>query len=373
MKYNNIILNDLMSIYEKRDANSSNFKTKVKIKITDKTYPKYFDDPSGFDESIKELKNQGYIEYKLIPHDTVIDYIYLNLDKVDEIKSLLGIKGVSNIREKVLDELNKYDDDIIVNLKNDILERINNNKSVKQYLSDDFIDAIKVVHYLENLNHDVYERNASNFIFNDSKRISKIKSLICSIYNNDNILEEKGMMSVTPYLYVKGEGIIHINQQIIDLSLVGTSIALPIDDVSVLDFERINKVTTIENLTTFYDYKSDGLIVYLGGFSTRNQKAILNKIKSICNDFYHFGDIDYGGFTILNDLMEYLNIDINAINMDLNTLKSNIKFAQKFNEDSYTQKLESLLSKPRLKKHYDVIRFLIENKIWLEQESFYNL
>ncbi len=372
MKYNYIILKDLMSIYEKRDANSSNFKTKIKIKISEKTYSKYFNDPSGFDETIHELKNQGLIDYKLVPHDTVIDYIYLKLDRVEDVKSILGIKGVSDKREKLLEELNKYEDKKIVELKTTILERIENNKSIKQYLDDNFIDAIKAVHYIENLDHDVYERNASNYIYNDSKKLASLKTTLNAIYDSENILEESGIISVTPYLYVKGDGIIKINNQTIDLSLCGTSIGIPIDNVDIITFENINKVTTIENLTTFYDYKSDGLIIYLGGFSTRSQKKVLNKIKSKCNDFYHFGDIDYGGFTIVNDLMEYLDLDIKTVNMDLDTLLSNVKFAQKFDDNKYVDKLKTLLTKPRLIKYYDVIEYLIKNKVWLEQESFYN-
>ncbi len=373
MKYDEQILRDLISIYEKRNANSSDFKQSIRIKLTKDKYPKYFDDVIGYDESISRLYKKGYICIKKIPHDTVVDSISLNLEKVQEIEQLLGIDGVSKNRDRLINELNQYDDKKIVDLKNFILERINNNKSIKQYLDDNFIDAIKAVHYIENLDHDVYERNASNYIYNDSKKLANLRTILNAIYDSNNILEESGIISVTPYLYVKGEGLLKINNQMIDLSLLGTSIGIPIDNVDAIDFENVYKVTTIENLTTFYDYKSDGLIIYLGGFSTRNQKAILSKIKTICNNFYHFGDIDYGGFTILNDLMEYLNLDIYAINMDLNTLKSNIKFAQKFTEDSYIKKLESLLDKPRLKKYYDVISYLIENKIWLEQESFYNI
>lgn len=131
-------------------------------------------------------------------------------------------------------------------------------------------------------------------------------------------------------------------------------------------------MTTVENLTTFYDYNSSGLIIYLGGFSTRSQKVILMLLKEICTEFYHFGDVDFGGFTILNDLMESLDMEIKTINMDLDTLISNIKFAQKIEDDKYITKLESLLNKPKLAKYYDLIKYLIDNKIRLEQESFYN-
>lgn len=373
MKYDDIILKDLMSIYERRDANSSEFKQKVSIKITKTKYPKYFDDVEGYDEAISRLLKKGYITAKNIPHDTVIDSISLNLDKVDDIKNILGIDDIASKRNTLLMELNKYDDKVIVDLRNTITERLNNNKSIKQYLDDKFIDSIKAIHYLENLDHDVYERNASNYIYNDSKKLASLRGTLNSIYDSENILEEKGVMSVTPYLYVKGEGIIKINDETIDLSKLKTSIALPIDNLDVMHFDSIKSVTTIENLTTFYDYSSEGLIIYLGGFSTRSQKKVLNMLKEKCSIFYHFGDIDYGGYTILNDLLENLNIEIKTINMDLETLKRNIKYAQKIDDNKYIDKLKSLLKKPRLSDYYDVINYMIENNIWLEQESFYNI
>lgn len=373
MKYKEILLKDLMAIYEKRDANSSNFKTKIKIKITKEKYPKYFETPEEYDEAIKQLEKLEYVFVKKVPHDTVVDNISLNLDKIDEIKRLLCIEGISEKRQLLLAELNRYDDDIIVNLKNEIIDRINKNKSIKQYLSNEYIDAIKAVHYLENLDHNVYERNASNYIFNDSKKLAKVKMQIESIYNDENIFEKKGIMSITPYLYVKGEGIIYINSQKIDLKNLANSIGIPIDKVDELSFENISKVTTIENLTTFYDYVSDGLIIYLGGFSTRSQIQVLKKIKEVCKDFYHFGDIDYGGFTILNNLMEELNLDIKAVNMNLNTLINNLKYTQSFDNDKYIDRLKTLLSKPLLKEYFDVIQYMIDNKVWLEQESFYNI
>ncbi len=372
MKYDEILLRDLLSIYEKRDANSSGFKTKVKIKFTKDKYPKYFESPLEYDEAIKQLEKKNYISITKLKYDTVVDYISLNLEKVEEIKQLLEINGTSEKRALLLEELDKYNDDIIINLKNEIMNRIKNNKSIKQYLSNEYIDAIKAVHYLENLNHNVYERNASNYIFNDSKRLAKIKNQIIAIYEDENILEKKGIMSVTPYLYVKGEGVIVINNQKIDLKDVSNSIGIPIDKIDELSFENILKVTTIENLTTFYDYKSNGLIIFLGGFSTRSQIQVLKKLKSVCKEYYHFGDIDYGGFTILNNLMEELDLNIKTINMDLATLEKNIKYTQSFNDHKYIEKLKTLLEKPLLKEFTDVIQFMIDNSVWLEQESFYN-
>ena len=375
MSYDNILLNDLISIYEKRDANSSNFKQSIKITLTKEKYAKYFEDVSGYDEAIYRLSNKGYITIKYYPHDNVIKYITLNTNAIEDIQKELGIvDSVNSKRERLLSELSLYDDEIIVNLRNEIINKVSTGKSIKTYLTDEMIDAIKAVHYIENLSHDVYERNASNYIFNDSKRLSKIKNSIIKIYGNEKIFEEKGILKVTPFVHIKGQGVITINGQIIELSKINKGIALPIDDLDIINFSDVYKVVTVENYTTFFDYiDSEALIIYLGGFSTRSQINLLLKIKDICDDFCHFGDIDYGGFTILHNLISNLNMDVKGINMDLQTLIQHQSFCQKITDESYILKLKTLLEKEKLHSYFEVINYMIVNKVRLEQESFYNL
>ena len=50
MTFDEIILTDLVNIYEKRDSHNSSFKTKVKIVLNKDRYPKYFDNINEFDE-----------------------------------------------------------------------------------------------------------------------------------------------------------------------------------------------------------------------------------------------------------------------------------------------------------------------------------
>ncbi len=374
MSYDETILNDLINIYEKRDANSSNFKKKIKLKLTKEKYSKYFLDVSGYDEAIDRLLKKDFISVKKIPHDTVIDSIILNIDKVESIKEELNFEeDVSSFRKRLLNELSKYNDDVIVKFKNNIEKKLEEGKGIKTYLNDDYIDSIKAVHYMENLKNDIFIRNASNYLYNDSKKLSHLKSTINSIYGLEDSFKEKGIISLPQYLYIKGEGIVYLNEETINLTKLNSSIGIPINDIDKIKFENISSVTTIENLTTFYDFQGKGLIVYLGGFSTRSQMNVLFKLKKVCNEFYHFGDIDFGGYTILNNLIETLDIDIKTIKMDLETLKSNIRYAQTFDDNKYIDKLKSLLNKPNLKQYYDVIEYMIEKHIWLEQESFYNI
>ncbi len=71
--------------------------------------------------------------------------------------------------------------------------------------------------------------------------------------------------------------------------------------------------------------------------------------------------------------MEKTLYHIKTITMDLETLKNNLKYAQSFNDEQYEKKLKSLLTKPLLVEYTDVIEYLIDNKICLEQECFYNI
>ena len=87
-------------------------------------------------------------------------------------------------------------------------------------------------------------------------------------------------------IYIKGQGIIEVNDQTVDLNKIGKAIALPIDDLDIIEFKSIKKAVTIENYTIFFYYiDNDALIIYLVGFSTRSQKRLLLKIKENCNNF----------------------------------------------------------------------------------------
>lgn len=71
-------------------------------------------------------------------------------------------------------------------------------------------------------------------------------------------------------------------------------------------------VVTVENLTSFYQYVFEGpknhLAIYLGGYHNRVRRLILLKLWEYFADrgsspaFYHWGDMDLGGFRIWHHL-----------------------------------------------------------------------
>ena len=74
---------------------------------------------------------------------------------------------------------------------------------------------------------------------------------------------------------------------------------------------RTPHLVTVENKTSFYRFgREDCSEIYLGGFANRHQVALLKRIYADNPDccFWHFGDIDVGGFQIHQHLCEATGI-----------------------------------------------------------------
>lgn len=366
------ILEDLIKIYERRWYRNSNFRNKVNIKIDEKSYSKYFINEKLSDNTLKILEEKEFIFVEKMKYRDINNNFYLNLDKINEIYFYLNKTHPQVYFDKLISVFNKYSCEINDIKKDEFLNSYNEGRSIKSYLNEEYLDLIKVSYYISANEEDIYERNFSNKVFNDSKKLEAMRTQIISFFDNENILIEKGIIRNPTYLYIKGHGQIIINKQIIDLNIINTQVGLPSTVISKLEFNNIEDVYTIENLTTFNDFNKKGLIIYLGGFSNHHKIQLLSKLKNHTNNFYHFGDIDYGGFSILDHLITNLNINIKAYNMSITELKKYKTNLINISDNNYIVKLKTLLNKDNLKPHYETIKYMINNKVKLEQESVVN-
>ncbi|WP_422449407.1 Wadjet anti-phage system protein JetD domain-containing protein, partial [Thermoanaerobacterium sp. DL9XJH110] len=84
---------------------------------------------------------------------------------------------------------------------------------------------------------------------------------------------------------------------------ISSSMLGDIDSVKVFR----GKVMTVENLTTFHSFQEkDYFVIYLGGFHNRVRRDFIKMLYDQNSDatYYHFGDIDAGGFLILEHLKD---------------------------------------------------------------------
>ena len=379
-RYCSIILKKLIEKYERRYFHSSSFERNISVNFKEKELPDYVNEDSylyifDIEEACNLLKNKGFIQ--IIKSQKYIIKVILCISKIDEIYEFLGAKRPSLLFDYVLNKISFSKS----NCLSSYLKEIQNGNVSKRFvvqLYDKIDDLVKIVDSLEILETEQSIRDFSATVLGDSKRLINLITNLKILYkesqlsDDEFLLKHKLTKNPSPVL-VKGSGSIFINGQEINLRNIGTPIGLYIDDLTNISISLEKEeqiVTTIENLTTFYDYQSKGLIIYLAGYASNNK---VNFLKSINNynhcDFYHFGDMDYGGFAILSDLLIKTELPFVTIHMDIDTLKNNYPGCQRNLKDSYFDDMKRLLSVSNLSSYYDTIRFLIDNKLVLEQEN----
>ena len=127
---------------------------------------------------------------------------------------------------------------------------------------------------------------------------------------------------------------------------------------------------TIENLTSFYRFtKENSLVVYLGGYHNSSRRQLLKSIyeQLPAARYYHFGDIDVGGFQIYYHLRDKTGIPFSTYNMDLETLKKYEKYAKELT-DNDSRRLIKIMERRFSEEEQEVARYMLSQKIKLEQE-----
>ena len=388
-KYYYDLLEKLISKYERRFLSFSDNVRKITIKFNEKELNDYVSSESYKYRSLIENAVDELVSEKIIDvyyeRGKVIDYISLNRNNIDKAYKELNKDNILSSWNKYLLSIRNGKSELSQAIYSKINSLYNERRGIKLYFND-YKSIEKIIHCIDEIENnkcDILLRDFSTKVFNDSKYLENNLSTIRKYYNlidldsdSDEVFLEKKHIYKNPIsVVIKGDAVIKVNNQIINLKEFGSPLHLykcAIDNISFLEISS-NKVVTIENKTTFFDYTEEGLIIYLAGFPNSMKIDLLKKIAiDLPNtNFYHFGDIDLGGFRIYNYLCEQTGIDFNTKYMDINTL---IKYKSKLTrikDDSYFQNLASLKQLKYVSKYSDVVNYMIENRVVLEQEILY--
>lgn len=385
IKYEKQILNALLDKYERSKSFIGTNQVTQRFTIKPESlFPKYKDD-SEFDlycavnESIDHLEKQGYIEVKKHKNG-VVQRVALIVTKLNDIYVYIDRKPKTDTVSELRNLLLHYKDANAILSAYCVrqLERLDLNKPV-EFFDDDlfaFEAVLKVVSEITNVENEMFERDFSIKILGDSKAFEQIRSKVVSLLyeygdfpEKETLLADLNIVKNPGHVYFKGAGTISISGQKIDFSKMDGDIAISsvmlksIDSIEVLG----STVITIENLTTFNAFKcTDAFAIYLGGYHNTNRRNFIKKVHNQNRDkiFLHFGDIDAGGFYILEHLRKRTKINFSPHKMDVETLKENLAFAKKLTEND-KKRLTLLLDS----EFEDTIRFMLDNDCKLEQEA----
>lgn len=385
MSNEKIILNHLIDKYEnsKSFTNTNKVNQRFRVKIT-RLFPKYADQSdyetfSSINESISFLERKGYVKAE-IKRANVCESVCLNTDMLDEVYEYLGRIPKKDINNELLLLLEKYKNknEVLANFCTEQIERIKDNRNVQFFSNDigEFENVLKAVYALYMVEKETYLRDFSIQVFRDSKTFEQISSKVTSLLfdygdfpERESILESLNIVKNPTYVNFKGQGVVTINGQTIDFSKLDGDIAIssPLID-SIEDVKVTGKgVMTIENLTSFntFDDKSF-FVIYLGGFHNTTRRNFIKLIHKNNPDtsFYHFGDIDAGGFYILSHLRRMTNILFIPYKMDKHTLIKYAEFTKKLTQND-KERLKRI-NEPDFK---ETIEYMLENNCKLEQEA----
>ena len=303
--------------------------------------------------------------------------------------------------------------------------RVEKNLNVEYYNHDleeyrELLLAVKAV--LEN-QEEIFIRRLSVQLFHDSKRMEQLKDRVETLLyqygayqEHGFVLEECGIVQTPTYVMMKGNGSIRIgrkrrssekeridravkfdgetetdiemgaerktgsDEQEIDLSLIEGDIALSTESVRSLKAVTVmgKRVVTVENLTSFHDYPAeDDFVVYLGGFHNKVKRDFLLYLyqQNPEKEYRHFGDIDAGGFYILEHLKKETGIPFRSLYMDTKTLQRYCGDTKPLTENDRKRLLrlkEELTERMKHEETEDyrgVISYMLDENCKLEQEA----
>jgi len=140
--------------------------------------------------------------------------------------------------------------------------------------------------------------------------------------------------------------------------------------ITAVDADR---VITVENLTSFHQLVSilppRTVAVYLGGYPGPVRRGFLQKLATVRPlAFFHWGDIDLGGFRIFVHLKEQTGLPLEPMLMGLETYRQHMAGGQPF-EDGYGRQLAALLDQSAYALFWPVIREMLAEGRRVEQEA----
>lgn len=396
VQYNKIVINKLLDAYETSLLSTGDNVRNINIEMhfSKKNFPAYFDESSLEYENIhirmKELEDKKLIRviWKGNKVGHIIEKVQLNIENIQQAYAYVKRVSKLDLERLHIKELSQYSVRVETPVCRAFIEylltRIQQHKSVKQFIQlDNYEETIRLldtIQFIENNRRQLYLREFSIRALSDSKAFKQMAGKIASVFKRfkadcehmelSEILAEYNIYHTPNYVYLKGEATIFIGDEKLELSSMKQGIGISGEDISRVKFEsmeKIQKVITIENLTTFFRWsEKNSLIIYLGGYHNTVRRMLLQEIYSNIPEksYYHFGDIDAGGFEIYRDLCKKTGIPFSMYHMDLETLKEYERFGKALTNNDRIR-LENMKMQEGL---FEIIEYMLEHNVKLEQE-----
>lgn len=234
------------------------------------------------------------------------------------------------------------------------------------------------------------ERVFSLQTLGDTKVFEKIvKSRLLRILRNyldndidasdEDLLKQIGIVRYPEQFEFCGNIQVYFDNGLVDFSLLTCGSTVFSSDLAMSNLvidSAVGSVITIENRANYIDYvrttkAHNELVIYHGGQYSPRKHAFFRAVKKAmpaqCK-WYHWSDIDYGGFVMLSRLRREIDTSITPYRMGLDELKRYVDFVQPINS-VYAEKLKKLKTSLILSDCHACIDYMTDKMVKLEQEA----
>lgn len=388
-KIQQTVINKLLDKYEKsKTFTGTNQVNQSFGRKVAELFPKYKDDAEyevfcEINEALDDLRSLGLVNL-LMKHGEIIDTVSLNVERLENCYEFTGREPKREEHQWLVNVMDAFSGHAVLDAYFQVQRtKIAKNQKVEYFDGDkqEYADLLKLVQALLNNEEEMFVRDLSVVLFKDSKRVERLESKARALLyqygeylEKDSVLEECNVLKTPTYVSVKGQALVCLGGQKIDLSRLKGDIAL--STASLKELKEIlvtgNRVVTVENLTSFHDYSCENdFVIYLGGFHNRVKRDFLKLVyeQNPDKEYRHFGDIDAGGFYILEHLKSKTGIPFKSMYMDKDTLVKYMDQTKVLTVND-RRRIESLLSKVEkdIEDYREVLEFMLEKGCKLEQE-----
>lgn len=396
-RYDERMLGLLLDRYEKSLLSEGRNSRTIHIaqRMTKTDFPEYYDSASIEYEEIHrqlgELAARGLVAlvWKGKKEGHILEKCVLREESVEEAYAMLCRRPKADKRRTVLQLLSRYENEL-PSFTAYIRSRLSEGKSVRQYIDEDQPKELERVLMLAaallSNAQEQYLRSFSIRVFRDSKLAEKELHLACRILTDfertdlpsdletNEILEEFNIYRNPTYVFVKGDW---------PDSGLSQGIGIFQDDLPLLQEklaaadQKPDVILTIENLTSYHRWNTGEqklgkreLVLYLAGYANHVKRHFLEELHRLFPEtaFYHFGDIDCGGFRIWKNLCCATGIPIRTYGMDLATWQQYKETGRPLTAGD-RKTLQAMLEDDFYAQQHPLFRRMLAENCKLEQEG----
>ncbi|MDR1193974.1 MAG: DUF2220 domain-containing protein [Peptococcaceae bacterium] len=350
-------------------------------------------------QAVLDLADGGLVEYEWArgQRDHILSRLWLNFERIERVYAYLVRQPKGDAVDDLLSQLrglrNNAKEEWAARWLEDTIAAITRKRSAGSSLPenvserDDLLKAIACL--ADRTEIETFERVFSTRCFGDSKRFERSvkarlirilkKYLIQDECGDEEALRSVGIVRYPEQFEFSGPLSIALPKGEIDFSLLPFGGVLTIEDVNqgkIALGADTRRILSIENRANYVEYihkhkENDELVLFHGGQYSPAKGVFLQAIVSALpegREFRHWGDIDYGGFSMLARLRREILPEVRAWKMAKEDLSRYAKYTVGFS-DSYGQRLTSLLELPELHDCIPCIEHMLKLRVRLEQEA----